>query len=626
MLNFMRKNAGTWLVKILLGAIVLVFVFWGVGSFRSSREARVALINGEPITIEEYNQTYNRILEQARQQYGTALNDEILKMMQINKQAMDQLIEKRLLLSEANRLNFRVSDEELAKIIYKIAAFHDNGVFDSKKYKAVLAQNRLTPESFEIMQRENVLVEKLGVLVAGSIKVSDQEIEEWYQWENAQVRIEHVLFDPSQISGVNISEDELKAYFENNKNSYKTEQKLNTSYIQFIPGDYVSKVSLTDSEIKEYYDSNPREFFVPKSVEVSHVLIHTLPDAGQEIVEKAREKAVLVMNLAKEGKDFAVLAKQYSDDPGKDNGGRLGAFKKNELIEPFSEKAFSMNPGEISDPVRTQFGWHIIKMDKVNEAGIIPLDRARPSIVKKITEEKARNLAYEEASVVYSAALDSDSLIKAAETLNLKIEKPEPFGRSGPAAGMKNPSKFASVAFKLSPKAISDIVDFGDAYYIIQVNETIAEAIPDYSQVAARVKADLTKQKQDELALMNARQLLSDLKKATVKDEEKKGIFIQTGFFKRSDRIPDIGFENEISSVAFKLSEGKKYPDDPVKGLKGYYVIRFKERKAADSLGLSGERDQIKSMLTSKKQRKAFEDLLASLRNNAKIVIEESYR
>ena len=114
MLNLMRKNAGTWLIKILLGAIVLVFVFWGVGSFRDRDAGRVAIVNGEPIMVDEYNEAYNRLLEQIKQRYGNHLNDEMLKMLQVKKQTIDQLIEKRLLLSEAKRLNFKVGDEELS--------------------------------------------------------------------------------------------------------------------------------------------------------------------------------------------------------------------------------------------------------------------------------------------------------------------------------------------------------------------------------------------------------------------------------------------------------------------------------------------------------------------------------
>jgi peptidyl-prolyl cis-trans isomerase D len=627
MLNLMRKNAGTWLIKILLGAIVLVFVFWGVGSFRDRGAGRIASVNGDPIMVEEYNETYNRLVEQIKQRYGNRLNDEMLKMLQVKKQTMDQLIEKRLLLTEAKRLNFIVSDEELSATIKAIPAFQDNGNFDNRRYRAVLAQNRLTPESFEIKQREFILMDKVRSLVSGSVKVSDAEVEDSYQWKNSQIKIDYVFFDPSLIGDIRLSEDEVKAYFDVHKNTYKTEPRRKAVYLQFIPELYHSRVTLTDSEIKEYFEANPGEFDTPKTVEASHILIKVAQDAQPEIVETAKEKALSILKKAKEGKDFSELAKQYSDDPGGKNGGNLGAFKRDAMVEPFAEKAFSMNPGEISDPVRTQFGFHIIKVEKVNAAAILTFEQASPKIAKKLTDEKAKNIAYEEANAAYDSALNAEALSKVAAASKLQLVTTEPFGRNGPA-GVRNPAQFAAAALDLAPNAISDIIDSGDGYYILQVVEDIPESIPEFALVAERVRADLTKEKQDEQALNEAGLCLSDMKSGKLLKafQGKKGVKTgTTDFFKRGDRIPDIGYEREISSAAFALSSEKKYADEPIKGQKGYYVIAFKEKKAADPAGLTDEKGQIAETLISQKQRRIFEDLLTSLRNSGKIIVENGY-
>ncbi len=627
MLNLMRKNAGTWLIKILLGAIVLVFVFWGVGSFRDRGAGRVASVNGDPIMAEEYNEAYNHLVEQIKQRYGNRLNDEMLKMLQVKKQALDQLIEKRLLLTEAKRLNFTVSDEELSSNIKTIAAFQDNGSFDNRRYRAVLAQNHLTPESFEAKQRDFILMDKVRSLVSDSVKISDAEIEDMYQWKNSQIKIDYVLFDPSLIGDIRLSDDEVKAYFNAHKDTYKTEPKRKAVFLQFTPEMYQSKVTLTESELKDYFDTSAGEFNTPKTVEASHILIQIPPDAKPDAVEKAKEKALLVMKKAKEGKDFSELAKQYSDDPGGKNGGHLGAFQRDAMVEPFSEKAFSMSPGEISDPVRTQFGFHIIKVEKVNPAATLTFEQARPKIIKKLTDEKAKSIANEAANTAYNDSLNVDALSKVASEMKQPLITTEPFGRSGPA-GVKNPAQFAAAAFKLAPNAISDIVDSGDAYYILQVVEDIPESIPEFARVADRVRADLTKEKQDEQALKDAGQCLSEMKSGKLPKafQGKKGVKTgTTDFFKRGERIPDIGYEREISSAAFGLSYDKKYADEPIKGQKGYYAIAFKEGKAADPAGLTGEKAQILETLTSQKQRRVFEDLLTSLRNNGKIVIENGY-
>ncbi len=623
----MRKNAGTWLIKILLGAIVLVFVFWGVGSFRDRGVGRVAMVNGDPIMIDEYNDAYNRLLEQIKQRYGNRLNDDMLKMLQVKKQTMDQLVEKRLLLSEAKRLSFYVSDEELAATIRAIPAFQDNGSFDSRRYHAVLAQNRLTSESFETKQREFVLMDKIRSFISDSVMVSDSEVDDSYQWKNAQIKIDYVLYDPALNTDIRPSEEEVQSYFTAHKGSYKTEPKRKATYLQFTPEMYQSRVSVPDAEIKDYFEANPGEFDTPKTVEASHVLIKVDTNASPELVEKAREKALLVQKLAKEGKNFAELAKQYSDDPGGKNGGSLGTFKRDAMVEPFGEKAFSMTPGEISDPVKTQFGWHIIKLEKIHEATRLTLEQASPKITQKLSDEKAKNLAYEDAFAAYNASLNAETLSRVAETLKQPLLTSEPFGRTGPA-GVKNPTQFATSAFELAPDAISDIIDSQGAYYILQVVEDIPESIPEFAQVSEKVRADLTKEKQDEQALKNAKQCLTDMKNGKLLKEfqGKKGIKAgTTDFFKRSDRIPEIGFEREMSSVAFGLSPEKKFPEEPIKAQKGYYVIAFGERKAADPAGLATEKAQILEMLSNQKQRRTFEDLLTSLRNTGKIVVENGY-
>ena len=178
MLYLMRKHAGSWLIKILLGAIVAVFVLWGVGSWRSQRATRVAVVDGETITLEEYNDNYRRMIEQLRQQFGERLNDELIKMFQVKKQTLDQLIDKRLLLKEAHRLNFRVSDTELVQAIRSIDAFQTGGVFNSTQYRNVLSRSRMQPEEFEVFQRENMLIQKVRSYIEGQVRVSPAEVKE----------------------------------------------------------------------------------------------------------------------------------------------------------------------------------------------------------------------------------------------------------------------------------------------------------------------------------------------------------------------------------------------------------------------------------------------------------------
>jgi peptidyl-prolyl cis-trans isomerase D len=633
MLRLLRQNATNWLIKIILGAIVVVFVFWGVGSFRAQRKDRVALVNGDTITSKEYREAYNNIIEQLRRRLGNNLNDNMIKMLNVKSQALDTLIDKKLMIQEAAKLHLRVTNDELADTIRQIEAFQTDGNFDTQIYKNILNQNRLTPEEFEFIQKESILIEKIRSFILSNVKVSEQEAIEWFKWENTSVNIDFVLFEPGRYDDINPTPDEISSFFENHKKSYKADAMIKVRFLRFGPDAYSSVVKITNEEIQDYYESNTEKFKTQKTVEARHILLKLDQSSNPETVEKKRKTALDILKLAREGIDFAELAKQYSECPSKDRGGHLGEFKKNAMVKPFAEKAFQMKAGEISEPVRTQYGWHIIKVEKVNEETGISFKDAKDKIRNNLVEERAKNLAYEEAKAVYDASFEGDDLTKNAEARGLNIVTTDFFTKNnGPDTGIKNRSAFASYAFNLSLMEIGDIQDFEDGYYIIQLIEKIPEKIPELKDVEERIRIDLIKQLQDEKASKYASEFLvalKDNKSPDIKwDTECKKLNLTvtaTGFFKRNSSIPYIGFEQNISQAAFKLSNENILPEAPVKGENGYYIIRFKDRKEPGLNGFEEEKEKIKEKLLKQKMVITFDAWLSSIRNKSVISIEKSF-
>jgi peptidyl-prolyl cis-trans isomerase D len=240
MLSLMRKHAGTWMIKIILGAIVIVFIFWGVGSYRSRQSGRVASVNGTIITLDEYRESYNNLIEQVRQSFGNNLNDELIRMLQLRKRALDQLVDKTLMLQAAEKLKLTVSNAELAESIRNIRAFQTAGVFDSGRYLNILSRNRLTPEDFEVQQRETLLINKLQGLIVGSIKVSDLEAQQWYIWNNTETDIDYLVLEPQRYKDIKLTEEELRSYFDQHKDAYKTDPSIKVRYLYFNPEDYAA--------------------------------------------------------------------------------------------------------------------------------------------------------------------------------------------------------------------------------------------------------------------------------------------------------------------------------------------------------------------------------------------------
>ncbi|MDH3357021.1 MAG: SurA N-terminal domain-containing protein [Desulfobacteraceae bacterium] len=624
----MRKQAGSWLIKILLGAIVIVFIFWGVGSFRSQRGGRVALVNGDQITMDDYRETYNNLIEQFRRRFGNNLDEDMLKQLQVKRQALNQLIDNKLLVQESKRLKFRVSEKELTDAILNITAFQRDGMFDSRLYRNILDRLRMTPEAFEVAQKNAMLIDKLRTLITSSAKISDQEALEWYNWVNASVNIDTVFFDPNRYKDIHPSDEEIKTFFENHNEKYTTEAMVKVRYLNFNPDAFRSKVALSNEEVREYYDENLETFKTPKTVEARHILLIVNRDADPETVEKTKERALDILKLAKEGKDFAELAKQYSEGPTRDKGGYLGKFKKEAMVKPFADMAFSLKAGEVSEPVRTQFGWHIIKVEKVNEASITSFEDAKKNIRKKLTDDMAKSLAYDEAETVSDDAFEGEDLINAAKEQNMKILTTDFFSSKGPIKGINNPSKFASVAFNLTDKEISNVQEFENGYYILQLVDKIQPKIPAFDKVKEKVRLELIKEKQDEKAKADSETLLAALKSGKTMPAESKKFNLTpktTGFFKRNGSIPEIGLERDIVEAAFELTDKKQLPENVLKGSKGYYVIQFKDRKISDPENFSKEKGDITNRLLAQKKSSIFDALLAQIKSRSEITIKEGF-
>jgi peptidyl-prolyl cis-trans isomerase D len=473
-----------------------------------------------------------------------------------------------------------------------------------------------------------MLVAKVRDVITSSVKVSDQEAREWYNWQNASVDIDFAVFEPNSYQNIQPTAEETNKFFEAHQASYKTEPMIKVRYLLFSPDAYRSKVTVAENDIQNYYETYQAEFKKPKTIEARHILIKVDPSADPETVAKQRQKALEILKMAQEGQDFAKLAQQYSQGPTRSRGGYLGEFRKESMVKPFADRAFSMAAGEISQPVRTRFGWHIIKVEKVNPATALSFEEARDTILKKLTDEAAKNLAYDAAEAVSEVSFEGDDLVQAALERNLKLMTTSFITQSRPDIKVGSPARFASVAFDLPAMEISDIQNFKEGYYIMQVIEKIPAKISAFETVKDRVRDDLIEEIQDQKAHQDADAFFTALKngQSMASASKKYNLTPQTsGFFKRDVSSSKIGLDREIVKTAFTLSEENKLPTEVLKGAKGYYVIRFKARKAPDPLGFNTKAAKIKQSLLAQKTDKTFNAYLERIKSNSEITIKEGF-
>ncbi len=624
MLSTFRKHSGSWMIKVILGLIVLVFVFWGVGSFRDEQSTAIANIDGEPIPYEDYLRTYNNLLDRFSSQFGDSLTPETLKMLGLKDQAVNQLINQRLLSVEADRLGLRVSPDELVQMIQQVPAFQSNGVFDSTRYQRVLSSLRMTPEIFENQQREALRIEKLQAFVGSGAQVSEIEAHEWYQWQNNQVKIDYFVAAPREDESIELSDEEVTDYFKENAESYKTKPQAKARYIQFLAADFSDQVDISDADITSYYEANKTAFGTPKTVEARHILIRVDENADAETVEDGRKRLLPVLELARTGEDFGELAKIYSEGPTAENGGFLGAFKKEDMVAPFAEKAFSMAVDEVSDPVRTRFGWHLIKVEKINEATTKTVEEVKDTISETLKKEKTKGLASDAAEVFYENVFPGDDLEKIGMEQKLTVTTTDFFDAAGPDTIATGRTKFAQDALALNPEEISELLSLGDDFYLLQTIEKKEAQIPELEAVKEKVRADLLKQKQDEKAAADAEAILASVGGAVLFETavtDQKLEVKTTEFFKRNDAIPDIGRLPELTEVAFALTPEKSVAEKPIKGPGGYYGIQLNDLQPADEAGFAEERKAIEDQLSQQKRGQLISALVEKLREKSEIEI-----
>jgi len=589
MLSYMRRNAGSWMIKVLLFGVALSFVI-GFGVLPTLRDEEglgvvVAQVGDRRITRGEWDLAYENLLSVYRRVYQDRFSEEMVKQLRLRETALDNLINRVVQLQEARRLGLEVSDEALRDRIRSLPYFQRNGSFANDLYLRVLQLNRLTAADFERQQRDEMLVEAFQGLVRGTIKVSEQELWNRYVLENEQVDLKALVVNPIAFEeAVPVEDADVMAYFERNAQGFLTPETLKAAYVFVAPEPYRDQVKVYTGDIEEYYDSHIEEFSSPEDLRLRHILLRVPVGADASIRQEKREILEGLAERISKGEDFGELARIYSEDiSSKEHGGDLGYVKKGKLVPEVERVAFALKPGEVSEVVSSSYGLHLLKVEDYRASKVEPLDGVKERIRETLTEEKAWRLARRKAEEFSWDVKEKGAFPEGGSSEgDFVVKETDYFARTGTITGLGEEESFRQAAFSLEPGQISEVTKGKKGYYILQVLDRKAPEVPPLEEVRDRVEKQIRREESRDLAREKAEQILDLARSGKSFDElaKQEGIKpLETGFFSRLGmHVPRIGPSEELLESAFMLTDREPWPKQVFEVNGKFYVIRLKER------------------------------------------------
>jgi peptidyl-prolyl cis-trans isomerase D len=627
MLDRMRRHKG-WL-KWSLALVVLTFVLLYIPNFTDATNAApsevLAEVDGEEITVREFQRRYNAQIQAYRNAYGAQMNDQLLRQLGIEQQILQQLVDEEAMVAEARRQGITVSDVEIRERVLAIPAFQENGRFIGEaRYRQMLQFNNppLTTADFEDNLRRAVLVEKLRNAVTGWMSVSDKEVGEEFRRRNEKVKLDVVPLTPDAFrSQVTVADADIAAHFEKNKETYRIGEKRKIRYAMVDVDQVRTQVTVPEADIEAFYKQNAAQYSTPEQAKASHILFKT--EGKDEAVVRAQAESVL--KRAKAGEDFAALAKQYSEDESNNaNGGDLGTFGRGSMVPEFEQAAFSMKAGEISDLVKTSFGFHIIKVVEQQPATTRALADVRAEIEDQLRWQKAQQQAEQTAKALETQLKTRADLDRIAKERGYHVQDTGAFLRDEPIDGLGPSPEVSAQAFQLADGAVSPALRVAKGWVFITVTGKEDPRVPQLAEVRERVRDDLVREKAAELAKSKAGEIAAMLKRAGdfAAAAKKAGLEVKpTELIPRNSPLPDIGVSAEIDAVVFGLPVGAV--SDPISTPQGTAIVRVVEKADVTEEQIAAGLDQTREELVNQRRDRFFSGYMLEAKKKLKIEINQ---
>ncbi|MCG3194741.1 MAG: Peptidyl-prolyl cis-trans isomerase D [Thermoanaerobaculia bacterium] len=628
--NFKRLKWILWAVIAVF--IVFVFVDWGMGTTRVDTNAETAAeIGGYKISVAEFQREYRDTEQRYRQMYGGNLNADMLQALNLPSLVVGNMVDRHILRQEASKLGLAVTDDELQSRILNMKdsqgrpIFLRDGAFVGQEtYRRVLASAQMTPAVFESQTRDEILIEKLNRFYTNSAFVSDQDVQDDYASRMVKAKISYVMLPAAPGAAPSISDAEAETYFKANSAEYTQPEKRKAKYLVVETAKLRANITVTDAEIAADYSANAAQYRTQEEVSARHILYKS--DGTPQQDEAAKAKAEAALKKLRAGADFAELAKNESEDPGsKTLGGDLGSFGRGRMVKEFEEAAFGANPGDLTGPIKTPFGYHIIQVSAKTPERVQPVFEVAPAIRARLQEKKASDEARRQASALVERVKKlgkkpSDDELRRLTDAVVTFNETEFISRDSPATGVGS-LKFNETLFGLGAGEVSTApVTTNKGEAIVKLAEVKPAGIPTFAEVKPRVIADMARKKQEEAAVAALKAEMGP--EASLESiAQKLNLKIETpDAFAKSGPIASLGNPKALVDAVFAGNPGE------FKGpifVQGHGAVAFKilEKNPLDEKAFATEKDSIRERLKTQKAMRLLQAMLNQRKEQEKVKI-----
>jgi len=633
MIRFLQKSGQT--TKYILGAMLLLIcasmvitlIPGGLGSDvlgGGTAKGVIAKVDGQEISTDEVRTTAKQMLQQQSPQ--AASNP--IALAYFSTMALDQLVKRQAMISEANRMGLRVNKNEVLDELQHgryAATFFPGGSFIGKEeYEAMLQQHNLTTTVFEDSVAKEILLTKLQALISGTASVSESEIHDLFIKQNTKVKFDYAVLREEDIKkSLHPTDTELKAFYQSHLATYTNSipEKRKVKYAVIDTNKVEDGTQVTPEDLHNYYQQHREEYRVPEQAKVSHILIKTpAPGPDGKVDEKgmaeSHRRAEDLLKQIKSGASFEDLAKKYSEDPGSaKQGGSLGWMGKGQTVPEFDKAIFSNPKGLIPDLVRSAaFGFHIIRIEDKQDAHLKSLDEIKAQIEPGLKHQKAVQIVQQEAEALLKDARSPQGLDAAAAKHNVPVITSDFFSRRDMLPGLGPSPQFMDAVFAAQEKSPPDIASATQGTVVFELLAVKPPSTPTFDEIRTKAEEEFKNEQARTLLTKKVEELSDRAKQA---HDLKKGAKELGATMKTSDlvlpdgQVPDVGSMSGQASVAFTMKAGEI--SGPISSGNDAAVLQILENQQPTDADYAAKRDQIRDGVLLQKQQERFELFVSNL-------------